>query len=106
MEKEEKAKILLKYEETKKEFERSKKELEAIGKAFQELGSKLAVEPEKVLFDRQEYHMTTWGELPLVATGFENWFNIEALKKATTKHRSLAERLEDLENKKREMGFS
>jgi len=105
MNQEEKGKLLLEYEKLKKELAEKKQELERVGRTFQELGTMLSREPQRVLFKGQEYHRDLWGNLPLLDPGFEKWFNIETLKKATSEYRSLCERFNTLQDKKREMSL-
>ena len=102
--KEEQAKeVLLNYEKTKRELDRQIKRMAEIGRFLADLGSRLENEPERVLFEGQEYHLTEWGELPLVTGPYLEAINVDLLKRETGKMRELKERFKRLEKQKEEL---
>lgn len=101
---EERAKeVLLNYEKTKRELDRQTKRMAEMGSFLADLGNRLVNEPERVLFEGQEYHLTEWGQLSLVTGSYLEAINVDLLKMETSKTRELKERFKRLEEQKREL---
>ncbi|MCX7919358.1 MAG: hypothetical protein N3A72_07085 [bacterium] len=96
---EEKGRILLEFEECKKELTERRLELEKAGEILGLFASLLQREPESIILPSQDEKQYN------VAKETEQYINIDYFRRATQAIRALVTRYESLEKKKREIGF-
>lgn len=100
---EEKGKILLEYEECKKDLSERRAEMEKAGEILGLFSSLLQREPENLMLPSQKEGK--WKQAQIISSETEQLINIDYFRRATDALRNLVLRFESLDKKKKEIGF-
>jgi len=101
---EEKGKILLEYEECKKELIDRRAEMEKAGEVLGLFASLLQREPENIVLPSQK-EAAKWKSPQIISQETEQLIDINYFRRATEAIRQLVLRYESLDKKKKEIGF-
>lgn len=101
---EEKGKILLEYEECKKELTDRRLEMEKAGEILGLFASLLQREPENIFLPSQK-DAARWKEAQVISEETEKLIDVTYFRRTMDALRNLVTRYEDLDKKKKEIGF-
>ncbi|MDI6783433.1 MAG: hypothetical protein QME64_04970, partial [bacterium] len=101
---EEKGRILLEYEECKKELSDRRAEMEKAGEVLGLFASLLQREPENIVLPSQK-DAAKWKNAQIISSETEQLIDVAYFRRAMEALRNLVLRFESLDKKKKEIGF-
>ena len=101
---EEKGRILLEFEECKKQLSDRRAEMEKAGEVLGLFASLLQREPENIVLPSQK-DAAKWKNAQLISSETEQLIDVSYFRRAMDALRDLVLRYEALEKKKKEIGF-